>query len=126
VAQFYLDHDVSIHVAPELRALGHIAATSRAYGQESAPDPQQLLTATDHEWILVSHNRKDFELLDDAWHVWTTRWGITEPHAGILILLHGSAGRSAQLLHEFSVAHPESIAGKMFGYRPSAGWVQYE
>jgi hypothetical protein len=126
VADFYLDHDVSIHVAPELRALGHLVVTSRARGQESAPDPQQLLTATDNGWILVSHNRKDFELLDDAWHIWAARWAITESHAGILILPHGPAAQSAQLVDEFVRAHSVPLAGETYKYRLPSGWVRYE
>lgn len=65
--------------------LGHdvVRTLNTKLGTES--DPQQLLTATDSNRTLVTHNTKDFVLLHIAWRRWTDRWGIDPgPHAGVV------------------------------------------
>jgi hypothetical protein len=46
----------------------------------------QLLNAAQRGLIFVTHNRTDFELLHDAWRLWSTVWNVPPAHAGILII----------------------------------------
>jgi predicted nuclease of predicted toxin-antitoxin system len=86
VASFYLDNDVAVRLAEELREMGHEATTARQLGAESEPDWLHLLTAADHGWILVTHNWRDFRLLHGAWIEWRRAWRVQNSHAGILVL----------------------------------------
>lgn len=62
--------------------------TAHELGLDAAPDGQQLLAAQSAQRILVSHNRKDFRLLHDAWYRWAEAWGVQPDHAGSLIVPH--------------------------------------
>jgi len=86
VAAFFLDHNVSTHLLDALRSAGHTAVAVRNRFDPRATDEFVLLHAAEHGWILVTHNRKDFELLHLAWTRWTNAWGTSEQHAGILLL----------------------------------------
>jgi hypothetical protein len=108
-----------------LRILGHGATTTHDIGQERAPDPNQLLTSTRNNWILVTHNRNDFRLLHVAWAVWSQAWNIQAWHAGILLMPHGDPLRTARSLAEFAESHPTPITNQLYDYRPNAGWVPY-
>ncbi len=66
MVRFYLDHNVSLHLAPALIALGHDVATARDLGLTGADDDIHLSTATDDSRILVTHDRQDFVLLHRA------------------------------------------------------------
>ena len=87
MASVYLDNDVGIALAHVLIARGHHAYTARDEGQSAARDPAQLLYAAERDWVFITHNRKDFRLLHDAWQSWPPRWDcrIWRPHAGILV-----------------------------------------
>ena len=89
MSSFYLDHDVSRHLATALRASSHSVVTTFELGAERQPDGEQLLIAATNRWILLTHNRADFELLHDAWLRWSAAWDITPTHAGILVLPQG-------------------------------------
>ncbi len=86
MAAFFLDHNVSSHLLHALRSAGHSAVAVRDRFDPRATDELILLHAAEHKWILVTHNRKDFELLHYAWTRWTNAWGTSEQHAGILLL----------------------------------------
>jgi hypothetical protein len=87
VAELYLDNDVSLRLAPLLRAAGHRVTTTRELGLTAAPDDAQLLTAAQQGWTLATSNRRDFRLLHSAWRTWGTASGLAlPPHPGILIL----------------------------------------
>ena len=70
MADFYLDNDVSLRLAPLLRSVGHRVTTTRELGLSAASDDAQLLTAARNGWILITHNRRDFMMLHDAWRTW--------------------------------------------------------
>jgi hypothetical protein len=89
VADFYTDHDVARKVAELLRAAGQGAVTARDLRLESATDDEQLLVAAQHGRIFATHNESDFILLHDAWHRWSTAWGVSAQHAGIVIVPQG-------------------------------------
>jgi hypothetical protein len=80
VAAFYLEDGVSHAIARELQGIGHQATTANAAGQKGAPDEAHLRFATQRQWVLVTHNARDFRMLHRAWHL----WGMPQPSAEIL------------------------------------------
>ena len=88
MAGIYTDNDVPLRVAPLLRARGHGVTPTRDLGRSAALDDDQLLLAAQRGWTLVTHNRKDYELLHDAWRRWFSAFAVAATHAGILILPH--------------------------------------
>lgn len=124
MADFFIDHDVALYVAPGLHAHGHQAFTARDVGDPTAADPEHLLIAAANRWILVSHNAADWSLLHLAWSRWAHEWGTPKVHAGILIIPHGAPRDSARLVHQF-VSGETTLENRMYEYRPSEGWVPW-
>src|SRR2546426_4515865 len=60
-AALYCDEDVSVVLAAMLRARGFPVTTTRDAGHLGRTDEQQLQVAADANWILLTHNRADFE-----------------------------------------------------------------
>lgn len=60
-ARLYLDEDVL--VADLVRGQGFMVTTARSEGMLSRGDEEQLSFAAAHEWVVVTHNRADFEEL---------------------------------------------------------------
>lgn len=86
MAALYIDHNVSRETSARLRQSGHTVLETRERGAVRATDDEQLLIAASENWVLITHNRKDFELLHDAWRRWSAAWKIAPTHAGILVL----------------------------------------
>ena len=86
MAALYIDHNVSRETSARLRQYGHAVLETRERGAVRAKDDEQLLIAASENWVLITHNRKDFELLHDAWRRWSTAWQVAPAHAGILLL----------------------------------------
>lgn len=84
MAAFYLDEDQRKPLSQSLQALGHDVEHTKGSVYEGDDDAQQLLTASRHGRILVTHNRRDFQRLHRAWHIWAGAWRVTTPHAGII------------------------------------------
>ena len=61
--ELYLDEDVNIMVADLLRSRGFVAETTRDGGQLGNNDREQLEYAIAHQKTILTHNRRDFELL---------------------------------------------------------------
>ena len=127
MARLYLDSDVSVRLAPLLRAAGHDTATTEELGQRRATDDKQLLTAVQEGRTVVTHNRKDFLLLHDAWRRWPTALGTQfPPHAGNLVLDHRLDPELAPVLTAFlATAPPELLAGAIDWWRVGAGWHRH-
>ncbi|MGI8827131.1 MAG: DUF5615 family PIN-like protein [Chloroflexota bacterium] len=87
--EFYIDNNVALEVAGFLRAAGHPAVTARDLHRETNSDDEQLLVASQHGHVFLTHNETDFILLHDAWQRWSAAWGVTAHHAGILIVPQG-------------------------------------
>ena len=108
--------------------MGHRATTTRDIGAESEPDYLQLLRAAREDWILVTHNWKDFRLLHGAWIAWRQAWGAQASHAGVLVLTQArdALQRAAygQHLHELIESQPGPLRNQLYRYRLDAGWVQ--
>ena len=124
MADFYTDHNVAVRVAQELTTRRHTARTARDLNLEAAGDEEHLWTAAANSWILVTHNRKDFELLHAAWALWTQGWSITHNHAGILCCPSTwPAAVIAQELANFLVGG-YNLPGMMYTWRQQGGWRQ--
>ena len=126
MAAFYVDNDVPLALARELRALNHRVATTRGRGQQRAGDDQQLLTAAQHNEILITCNRNDFFLLHDAWTRWPPAWGLTSwpHHHGILVIPQDwPPDLAAHELDQF-VARRSAITNLCYRFRLNRGWEQ--
>jgi hypothetical protein len=96
MASLCLDNDVAVRVAGLLQTAGHQAVTTRAIGLARASDAELLLVAAQRRWTLITHNADDFTLLDDGWRRWSAAWGVTESHAGILLLPQATLAERSQ------------------------------
>jgi hypothetical protein len=120
VVVFYLDNDVALGLQPLLEHLGHRAISTRTLGMTRARDDQQLLIAHFHGAILITHNVKDFVLLQHAWSSWPPALGMQFPtHPGILVLQQGTGiEHQAAALHALlSDARPTPVAGQLLRWR---------
>ncbi len=81
---FYLDEDVGLTIADGLKEDGHDVVLAVEHGHRSAAhgwdDKSQLLYASGHGRVLVTHNRRHFRKL----HARFQRKGMA--HAGIILL----------------------------------------
>jgi hypothetical protein len=126
----YLDEDVSVHLVPELEVLGHEVKSTSGERRFGASDSQQLLLAAERGWVLVTHNRRDFRMLHDAWYLWSRRWGVSPSHAGILVVrlytgqpMADVASVISTLLVDPSAA---TLDNSMYEWQQSAGWTRYQ
>lgn len=62
-ASLYLDEDVSARVAEMLASRGFQVLTTVKAGRLGASDAEQMEFACEQGRVLVTHNRRDFELL---------------------------------------------------------------
>ena len=88
----YIDEDVSQDLTHALQQRGHNVVHTNQAGNKGLKDPRQLAFAARTGRILMTSNRKDFEMLHLAWLVWSREWGVEaqRPHPGILALPSGS------------------------------------
>jgi hypothetical protein len=127
LADFYVDNDVAVKVADLLRGAGHAAASARDLHLENAGDDEQLLVASQHGRIFVTHNESDCVLLHDAWQHWTVAWGVADNHAGILIVPQGRKfdiqWEPTQIVEalEACLQRCPPLGGQLFR-RKAAGW----
>lgn len=121
MAAFYLDHDVAQDLRNALQSLGHDVVTSQQLGQAAASDPQQLLTAARAGRILVTHNRKDYELLTDAWATWTMPFN----HAGVLVIpqQRWTIAETAENIDRF-IRSRQPLSDQLYACSPSRAWVK--
>ena len=87
MASLHLDHNVSLNLAAPLRAAGHDIATARDLGLTRSTDDAQLVSAVRAGRVLLTHNRRDFTLLHDAWVTWPSNFHVVFPaHPRILVV----------------------------------------
>jgi predicted nuclease of predicted toxin-antitoxin system len=79
VARLYLDHNVASSLALLLEVAGHDVVTTRVTGEARATDDALLLSSVRASRVFITHNRKDFRLLHDAWTIWPAVFGIALP-----------------------------------------------
>ncbi|MBB4091132.1 DUF5615 family PIN-like protein [Salinibacter ruber] len=105
-ARLYLDEDVHVRVARIVRGHGFSARTTRGQDMLGATDEEQLAFAADHNFVVVTHNREDFENLARRYF----QEGRT--HAGIICAIRRPprecARRLLTLLNERTAAEFEN------------------
>jgi len=119
---------VNIEVADLLHQAGHSVRTTTGERRVGAWDPDQLAFATDRGCILITHNRRDFRTLHDAWMQWSSRWQEQQRHGGMLILDQGPLPNIiAERILAFLATAPATLAGDTFDWFARAGgtWVQW-
>jgi hypothetical protein len=128
MASVYCDEDVNPKVAILLSQAGHSVRTTIDERRTGAWDPDQLAFAADRGSILITHNRRDFRTLHDAWMQWSPRWQERQPHSGILILDHGPLPIViAEAIRTFLVMAPPSLVGRTYDWfaRDGGSWNQW-
>jgi len=127
VARFYLDHDVSLGLSPLLSRIGHDVRAAQEMGLAQATDDSQLLTAAQQGQIFLTHNRKDYVLLNDAWSRWPRAWGVSAPqHAGILVLDQRPELELATAVEALlTTMPPAQLANALYWWRYRVGWLYY-
>lgn len=75
----YLDEDVDVDLAKALRKHGYTVFVAVEESMLSKSDEEQLALASENDWVLVTHNVKDFRILHQ--HYWEQ--GLK--HAGIIV-----------------------------------------
>ena len=86
MARYHFDENVNYDIAVVLVALGHDVVTSRDLRMDGQDDDLHLLAAANDKRILVTHNGRDFVVLNPAWRHWSRAWHAPVEHAGILIV----------------------------------------
>ena len=124
MADFHLDNDVSLLLASLLQDAGHCVTTARHLGLAAATDDAQLVAAVQSGRLLVTHNRRDFTLLHDAWRTWPAAFGLTLPaHPGILALEHAPPASLFQAIDQLlTSASSSSLVGEMLWWRVRDAW----
>ncbi len=125
MATFYTDENVSSLLNDALRAFGHTVFATFDEGRSSATDGSQLLFAAEREWIILMHNRADFILLQDAWHLWTRAWRVEPEHTGIVVVEPTNASRYpeiAALVNDLCQQH--ALPNALFAWKRTTGWLR--
>jgi hypothetical protein len=124
VATLYLDTDVSLKLVPWLFQDAHVVYHARARRLPlDRPDSDQLLTAVDHDAVLVTHNRHDFVLVHRTWRLLAGRWNVSEVHRGILVPYPGKLDVLYEQMAEFfSLGH--DLLGACWVNQQSKGWFR--
>lgn len=123
MAAFYLEDGMAHAIATEIQGIGHQAITADAAGRKGAPDEAHLWFATQRQWVLLTHNARDFRMLHRAWFL----WGVSQPHVGILVLEQlptGLAPQAAQAIQQLLQLQPVP-AGQCWDWDQAHGWRRY-
>src|SRR4249919_1816265 len=105
---------------------GHHAITTRDLRREHSSDDQQLFHAWQNQWILVTHNGRDFALAHGTLRRWAATWEITEMHAGILVIPHGLSPREAATILDVFTSSALVIVNMLYVWQPVGEWVRRE
>lgn len=77
--RLYLDHNADPDIARDVRRDGYDAVWASEVGNERAADEDHLRWATDHGRAILTHDIRDFRMLDRAWGA------RGESHRGIIL-----------------------------------------
>ena len=124
MTRLQLDHNVSLKLPPLLEAAGHDVIAVRDVGLARATDDALLLSSVRTDRIFLTHNRRDFRLLHDAWITWPAAFGLTLPaHPGILILDASPSGILVGAVSSFLASIPPArLANAIFWWHRRDGW----
>jgi hypothetical protein len=126
MAHFYLDENIPVDLAAVLTRFSHDVVHAYDWGNLSISDPQHLSIAADAGRILITYNRRDFEVLHQFWTA-LNAWGILErSHAGILAPWgQVTPDLWANLVHDF-VSQGQSLNNQMWvWWRQQGDWRQF-
>lgn len=127
MATLYLDEDVPHQLGSLLEIAGHTVYTTHRQGRAETSDGDQLLYAATNEWTIVTHNRKDFELLHDAWLRSTRAWSLNGQHPGILIISQRVSNHDNATVIDTLLSAHANLDNQLFGYdTPSQSWRLYD
>jgi hypothetical protein len=125
-AEFYVDHMVARRIVWLLRALGYLAVTTAELGRDRAKDPDQLLYAAQRNWIVLTHNRNDFEMLHEAWIRWSEAWNIEPVHSSILVTPPHLTARDTVANIEAIATSNQPITNQLYRYDLTTGtWARF-
>ena len=88
----FLDEDVNVLVAEIIRSRGFTVITTSEIGRKGKSDAQQLEFAVENEYIILTHNRVDFEDLAQNY------FAENKTHCGIIIATRHSPQEIARRL----------------------------
>lgn len=106
----YFDEDVSVILAKTIAARGFEVVTTQEAGRRSQSDEYQLQTAVQHEAVLLTHNRLDFERLFSEWAE------VEREHYGMILVkrrrhVSDMATRILKILNKYSA---EDLKNRIF------------
>lgn len=125
---FYLDENVALELETTLRSHGHVVTSTHDERRKSATDGSQLLYAGLRNWVVLTHNRKDFYLLHDAWLLWRHHWRVRETHAGIIVMeqpLGLPNSDLAEIVPRYVTTRTEPLTGVLVSWRRGMGWEPF-
>ena len=128
MAELYLDADIDGCFVSHLRVAGNTVLVTAEPGRRRAHDDEQLMFAAERGLILITHNVKDYLLLQRAWRHWPDVWGV-EPrplHAGILAFPQVSEEHIvfiAEVIDQFIRSGAE-LANRFYEWKWGREWVQ--
>lgn len=93
--KFYLNENIPIRLVNLLNAAGIQAVHTLLEGNNGKSDEFQLDFAASRQYILVTHNRRDFRLLHRKW----MQEG--RAHSGILVMQHNEPENLAKRIKLF-------------------------
>ncbi len=93
-ARLYLDEDIDIVIADLIRSRNFEVTTTNDVGRKGKSDPEQLDYAVSREYVIVTHNRVDFERLAQQY------FAENRIHYGIIIAVQRLPGDVAKRLAE--------------------------
>ena len=126
MSAFYLDEDVDRAYIALFEAKRLTALTTAQARRLRAHDDVQLLTATDFGRILLTHNARDFLLLDRAWRSLAQRWQVdVSNHSSILVVPQTSKESFPQIVLEIDglVRGQSAIRGRYVVLDLKWGWT---
>lgn len=77
--RLYLDADVDVKLAPNLRKAGYDCVSAREVGNAALDDEAQMVFAANEDRVLLTHNIQDFVPIFKRW------WHAEIPHAGLVV-----------------------------------------
>jgi hypothetical protein len=129
-----LDENVSHPLASMLRSLGYDADSASELGRLQLRDPLVLAAAVDAGQTVVTHNLRDFALLQEDWHPLRRRWESEAAsqagrplafsgHRGILMLPHVANAILAPAIASI-VDGGRPLADRLFVWSQRERWVE--
>jgi predicted nuclease of predicted toxin-antitoxin system len=77
--RLYLDADVDVKLAANLRRAGYDCVSARKVGNAALDDETQIVFATNEGRVLLTHNIQDFVPIFERW------WHANRNHPGIVV-----------------------------------------